>query len=122
MAVELAGLLEHRNVAAAVDDPELGVRNRARDHWRRQAVEQRYLDAIRAADEPVAEPSTFEQWILDCADLKPVHRTCLMLRYVYDMTRAEIASQTGLTEMQVKSALQYALELLRTTYTKAEAL
>jgi RNA polymerase sigma-70 factor (ECF subfamily) len=36
-----------------------------------------------------------------------------MLRYVYGMTRAEIARQTGLSETQVKGHLQYALTLLR---------
>jgi RNA polymerase sigma-70 factor (ECF subfamily) len=39
-----------------------------------------------------------------------------MLRYVYGMTRAEIAEETGLNEMQVKGHLQYALELLRRAY------
>jgi DNA-directed RNA polymerase specialized sigma24 family protein len=42
-----------------------------------------------------------------------VHRVCLALRYVQGMTRAEIAARTGLTEMQVKGHLQYALTLLR---------
>jgi RNA polymerase sigma-70 factor (ECF subfamily) len=98
------------------------VRNRARDHWRRQMVEQRYMHALQQAGEPTAPPTSFERWILDCPDLKPVHRSCLMLRYVYDLTRAEIAERTGLSETQVKSALQYALELLRKTYVKAEVL
>ena len=47
------------------------------------------------------------------AGLKSVHRLCVMLRYVYGMTRAEIAAETGLTDMQVKGHLQYALSLLR---------
>ncbi len=54
--------------------------------------------------------------MLECADLKPVHRTCLMLRYVYGMTRAEIADKTGLSETQVKGHLQYGLKLLREAY------
>ena len=96
------------------------VRNRARDHWRRQVVEQRYLETL---PEPVsdAEAPALERWILDSPDLKPVHRTCIMLRYVHGMTRAEIASQTGLSETQVKGHLQYALELLRKSYKKASA-
>jgi DNA-directed RNA polymerase specialized sigma24 family protein len=85
-------------------------------------VEQRYMHALQQAGEPTAPPTSFERWILDCPDLKPVHRSCLMLRYVYDLTRAEIAERTGLSETQVKSALQYALELLRKTYVKAEVL
>jgi DNA-directed RNA polymerase specialized sigma24 family protein len=51
--------------------------------------------------------------ILDLPQLKPIHRTCLILRYVYDMERAEIAVRVGLTENQIKSCLQYSLELLR---------
>jgi RNA polymerase sigma-70 factor, ECF subfamily len=93
------------------------VRNRARDHWRRQVVEQRYLQSL---DSNATEPPALECWILESPGLKPVHRTCLMLRYVHGMTRAEIAAKTGLTEMQVKGYLQYALELLRKTYKKAD--
>lgn len=87
------------------------VRNRARDWWRRQQVEQRYLE--RSAEPPVAPASQLEEWILESADLKPVHRTCLMLRYVHGMTRAEIAAALSLSENQVKGYLQYALTLLR---------
>ena len=88
------------------------VRNRARDLWRRVAVEQRYMEE-RRAEATVQDRPPLERWMLDCCELKPVHRTCLMLRYVYGMTRAEIAATTGLDEMQVKGHLQYALSLLR---------
>jgi RNA polymerase sigma-70 factor (ECF subfamily) len=87
------------------------VRNRARDLWRRQAVEQRYAAEVIAS--PSGDPPELERWILDSPELKPVHRACLMLRYVHGMTRAEIASRTGLSETQVKGHLQYALSLLR---------
>jgi RNA polymerase sigma-70 factor, ECF subfamily len=91
------------------------VRNRARDHWRRQQVERRYLSQVLA---PAAgDPPGLADWILESADLKAVHRTCLMLRYVHGMTRSEIARATGLGEMQVKGYLQYALELLRKAHT-----
>ena len=93
------------------------VRNRARDHWRRQAVEQRYLETL---EPPVTGPPPLERWILESPGLKPIHRTCLMLRYVQGMTRTEIASKTGLVETLVKGHLQYALELLRKTYKKME--
>lgn len=89
------------------------VRNRARDYWRKQAVEQRYLEAL---DPPVVEPPPLERWILDSPALKPIHRTCLMLRYVHGMSRAEIASTLALSDTQVKGHLQYALELLRKNY------
>jgi RNA polymerase sigma-70 factor (ECF subfamily) len=90
------------------------VRNRARDTWRRQAVEQRYAEQLAA--QPTVEEPQLEHWILECADLKPVHRTCLALRYVSGMSRSEIADQTGMSEMQVKSCLQYGLELLRKAF------
>ncbi len=38
-----------------------------------------------------------------------------MLRYVYGMTRVEIAEALSLSETQVKGHLQYALTLLRKT-------
>ena len=92
------------------------VRNRARDWWRHQQVEQRHLE--HAMEPPASEAPPLEHWILDSADLKPVHRTCLMLRYVHGMTRAEIAAKLSLSETQVKGYLQYALSILRKTYGK----
>jgi RNA polymerase sigma-70 factor, ECF subfamily len=90
------------------------VRNRARDLWRHRVVEERYREQFR--DPPTAPPPALERWILDTGDLKPIHRACVMLRYVHGMTRAEIADRTGLSETQVKGHLQYALALLRKTY------
>lgn len=85
------------------------VRNRARDLWRHRVVEQRYeAQSVEPAATEPAEPSIFES-----VDLKPVHRACLVLRYSYGMSRAEIAGHLGLTETQVRGHLQYALTLLR---------
>jgi|SRR5215471_16151562 len=98
------------------------VRNRARDLWRHQTIEERYAIEIKPAVPPSAPPTaSFEEWILEDAGLKPVHRLCVMLRYVSGMTRAEIASETGLTETQVKGHLQYALSLLRKAHGVREA-
>jgi RNA polymerase sigma-70 factor (ECF subfamily) len=114
-----AFLALHRNLDSI--DPSLlpgwliaVVRNRARDWWRRQAVERRYAEEL--AEPPPAEAPPLERWILECAELKPVHRTCVMLRYAYGMTRAEMAAHTGLSETQIKGHLQYALALLRKAY------
>ena len=113
-----AFLALHRNLAT-IDQSQLPgwlltvVRNRARDWWRHALVEERY--AQQAVVNEVArfvEPP-LERWLLDSRDLKPVHRTCVMLRYVQGMTRAEVATATGLSETQVKGYLQYALKLLR---------
>jgi len=96
------------------------VRNRARDLWRRKSVETRALDDL-ATLAPAAAAPPAERWILDAPELRPVHRTCLMLRYVHEMTRAEIAAKLGLTDTQVKGHLQYGLALLRKTYKTRES-
>jgi RNA polymerase sigma-70 factor, ECF subfamily len=97
------------------------VRNRARDIWRRRVVEERYAEQLAKLEAAREAPPSLERWILDNPELRPIHRTCLMLRYVYDMTRAEIASKTGLTETQVKGHLQYGLMLLRRAFKATEA-
>jgi len=115
-----AFLALHRNLSS-IDQSLLPgwlltvVRNRARDAWRRRAVEERHREELRNVPS-ATPPPPLEEWILDAADLKPIHRVCVMLRYVQGMTRAEIAAKTGLSEMQVKGHLQYALTLLRKTY------
>src|SRR5580765_2435878 len=114
-----AFLALHRNLNAIEQSLLPGwlltvVRNRARDGWRRRLVEERHREELRNA--PAAWAPPLEEWILNDADLKPIHRACVMLRYVEGMTRAEIAATTGLSEMQVKGYLQYALTLLRKTY------
>ena len=86
-------------------------KNRAVDYWRRAHVEQKYLDALTPA-ESRWEPSV-EVWLRETKSLKPVHRACLILRYVHGMTRAEIAERLGLSENQVKGHLQYSLTILR---------
>jgi RNA polymerase sigma-70 factor, ECF subfamily len=87
------------------------VKNRAVDHWRRASREELYA-------EPPAEVATefdlqLGSFLLENKALKPVHRACLILRYVHGMSREEIATKLGMTDNQVKGALQYALELLR---------
>jgi RNA polymerase sigma-70 factor (ECF subfamily) len=53
------------------------------------------------------------RFLLDSKALKPMHRVCLILKYVHGLSREEIAGKLGLTDNQVKGNLQYALELLR---------
>lgn len=89
------------------------VRNRARDWWRHTLVEERYAQQVLADGAARFVEPPLERWVLEAPELKPVHRTCLMLRYVQGMTRAEVAAATGLSETQVKGYLQYALKLLR---------
>lgn len=88
------------------------VRNRATDYWRRATLEQRYLADLPR--EPVSEArGRVVEWLDATPALKPVHRACLILRYVHGLERVEIAARLGLSENQVKGYLQYARELLR---------
>jgi RNA polymerase sigma-70 factor (ECF subfamily) len=88
------------------------VRNLATSYWRRSAVERKYAPSLE--ERATSMESNLLTSILDLPQLKPVHRACLILRYGHDMDRSEIASRLGLTDNQVKSCLQYGLELLRT--------
>lgn len=114
-----AFLALHRNLEQ-IDEAQLPgwlitvVRNRARDHWRRQMVEQRYLESLPVSP---SESPPADVWVLDAAKLKPIHRMCLILRYVHGMTRTEVAGKMGLSEAQVKGHLQYAMQLLRKALT-----
>ncbi len=86
-------------------------KNRAVDHWRKSAREELCGDP---PEEPRRGPEfRLEAFVLESKALKPVHRVCLILRFVHGMTRSEIARQTGLSETQIKGYLQYALHLLR---------
>ena len=87
------------------------VKNRAIDYWRRAALEQKYLSGLQDND-ACAETGKIGEW-LETPVLKPVHRACLILRYVHGLERAEIAARLGLTDNQVKGHLQYARQLLR---------
>ena len=90
------------------------VRNRAIDYWRRQAAERRALLEYEHERPTITQPgSLLEYSLLNNKALKPVHRVCLILRYVHGMERGEIARETGLSETQVKGHLQYGRRLLR---------
>jgi RNA polymerase sigma-70 factor, ECF subfamily len=87
------------------------VKNRAIDHWRRSSREE------LLADPPAKAPTEFDfrlgRFLEENKALKPTHRACLILRYVHGMSREEIAQKLSLTGNQVKSCLQYGLQLLR---------
>ena len=90
------------------------VRNRARDRWRHQLVEQRHALWMAERQPSSVLPVTTPHWVAD-ARLKPVQRVCLELHYVWGYTVAEIASRLGLTDGQVKGHVQRALRYLRET-------
>jgi RNA polymerase sigma-70 factor (ECF subfamily) len=91
-------------------------KNKAVDHWRRAAVERRYLETLPAR-ETTWSPS-LEFWLNETQALKPIHRAVLILRYAHGMDRAEISRRLHLTENQVKGHLQYALTILRREFDK----
>jgi RNA polymerase sigma-70 factor, ECF subfamily len=111
-----AFLVLYRNFAR-VDTTQLPswlftvARNLAMDYWRHRAVEERHLTMLSSAEAATEAPH--ESWLFENPSLKPIHRVCLILRYVQDMDRSEIAERTGLSENQVKGHLQYARRLLR---------
>jgi RNA polymerase sigma-70 factor (ECF subfamily) len=87
------------------------MRHRAVDYWRRRQVEGRYADNAAppiSAPDPISAPRLFSH-----DALKPIHRACLVLRYVHGLSREEIADRLGLTVTQVRGHLQYALVLLK---------
>ncbi|HYR91196.1 MAG TPA: sigma-70 family RNA polymerase sigma factor [Terriglobia bacterium] len=88
------------------------VKNRAADHWRRAELERRYF-ASESTRPKQAHAPTVGHGLFDNEALKPVHRICLTLRYVHELSLGEIAQRLGLSEVQVKGHLQYARELLR---------
>lgn len=88
------------------------VRNRARDLWRRQLVEQRHAQWLARDPVDTAPPSPGPLW-LSTDGLTAVHRVCLELHYVWGYTTAEIAARLGMTEGQVKGHLQRARRRLR---------
>ena len=88
-------------------------KNRAVDNWRKWSKEQSFEE--ETATVGVVEQAkliSFERLVANTS-LKPVHRVCLVLRFVQGMSRDEIAKETGLTASQVKGHLQYALRILR---------
>jgi len=88
------------------------VRNRSTDFWRRNALERKYSAGLDP--EPKAETSSsIQEWLDAAPALKPVHRACLILRYVHGLERTAIAERLGLSDTQVKGHLQYAHQLLR---------
>lgn len=88
------------------------VRNRARDTWRHQLVEQRHAEWIARTQSVSAPSASSVHWLQD-PGLTPAQRVCLELHYVWGYTVHEIASRLGQTDGQVKGQLQRALKHLR---------
>lgn len=94
-------------------------RNRVIDYWRHQAIENKFASEYRPSVAPAPELS-LEHLLRGIRRLKPVHRLCLILRYVDGLDRSEIARETGLSETQVKGHLQYGRQLLKREWAAAK--
>jgi RNA polymerase sigma-70 factor, ECF subfamily len=97
-------------------------KRRAADYWSRWYLEQRWSDGDVPSEPQTRIQSRIPEYSLDdllsrCSNLKPIHRVCIILRFAHGLSRSEIATQTGLSEFQVKGHLQYALTVLRDTLT-----
>ena len=91
-------------------------KNRARDYWRHSEVERRHIEETSVGE--TSDTDSLEQLLIDATFLKPIHRVCLLLRYVYGMTVREVAMHIGQSETQVKGHLQYGRKLLRAQHAK----
>ena len=89
------------------------VRNRARDHWRRERVRERHTQWLAADPPPAVPPPAGPVWLRDDS-LSPLQRVCLELHYVWGFTVEEVAARLGLTPGQVKGHMQRARQHLRT--------
>lgn len=96
-------------------------KRRAADHWRHRYVEENWASTLQVESSWAEPEHSLADLLLSCAELKPVHRVCITLRFGQGMSRAEIARQLNLSEMQVKGHLQYALQLLRQCILPADA-
>ena len=111
-------LARHRN-QQSVEQAQLPAwpftvaRNLAIDYWRQRSREDAFDgSASQTGSRNSTDLGNFQE-LLGHPSLKPVHRVCLVMRFVHGMSREEIARETGLKESQVKGHLQYALKLLR---------
>jgi RNA polymerase sigma-70 factor (ECF subfamily) len=80
--------------------------NEARRKWRRRALEWRLLSKSRA-ESPVAPETGVELWDL-VRTLPPRQRTAVVLRYVGDLSEAEVAKAMGISTGAVAKTLHVA--------------
>lgn len=96
-------------------------RRRCADFWRRHYLEVSWLAQVAEGDTCQPPELSLSDMLARCPALKPVHRMCLTLRFAQGMSREEIAEHLNMSELQVKSSIQYALKLLRDQFSAAPA-
>ena len=116
---------------AAVPDLTVGwlvgvARHKLVDHWRRQAAEERRLEAV--AHQPVAEvepgvdPSELDERraLATLARLGPHHRAALTLRYLDGLSVPRVAAEMDRTVHATEALLVRARNAFRTAYRRPE--
>ena len=109
-----------------VDTIEVGyligiARHKLVDHWRRQQREQRHLK-VYVRDEEIADDTVFERGRASAvlAELNPMQRAALTLRYVDDLPVPEVARVLGRTVHATETLLVRAKRAFRSQYTRHE--
>lgn len=83
------------------------------DYWRREFREERRKLEYSIKPGHEAPEHSLLGLLRHCSPLKPLHRICVVLRFVHGCSRDEIAQRTNLNNTRVKAHLQYALRLLQ---------
>ena len=99
-------------------------RHKLVDHWRRQAAEERRLEAVATLhdDGPtvdVREPDE-RRALATLALLGPHHRAALTLRYLDGLSVPRVADELGRTVHATEALLVRARNAFRTVYTRPE--
>ena len=96
-------------------------RHKLVDHWRRQEREQRHLK-VYARDEGIADDTVFEpgRAAAVLAELNPMQRAALTLRYVDDLPVPEVARVLGRTVHATETLLMRAKRAFRSRYAHHE--
>ena len=96
-------------------------RHKLVDHWRRQEREQRHLAVLRSggaiADDMVFEPGRATAVL---AELNPMQRAALTLRYVDDLPVPEVARVLGRSVHATETLLVRAKRAFRSHYATSE--
>jgi RNA polymerase sigma factor (sigma-70 family) len=95
--------------------------NHVRSRWRRHRLEQRYLARQRAGYEPPPPEPETALWAA-VAQLPPRARTAVALRYIADLSEADVAKAMGVAPGTVAATLHKArarlAELMTTNVTE----
>ena len=109
-----------------IDTLEIGyligiARHKLVDHWRRQEREQRHFK-VYVRDEKVADDEVFEpgRAATVLAELNPMQRAALTLRYVDDLPVPEVARVLGRTVHATETLLVRAKRAFRSRYAHHE--